>query len=101
MSMGSTVATPEGGNTTSMTNESNTTSMGETPSTSEENDNSMATSADNSTAMMGNSQFHILKYIESRNSLELHQFFLFLVTITIFVGLETIHVEFLFMRIKR
>ena len=39
-----------------MTNESNTTSMGETPqSTSEENDNSMGTSADNSTAMMGNS----------------------------------------------
>ncbi|MGA8844823.1 MAG: CHRD domain-containing protein [Nitrososphaeraceae archaeon] len=47
MSMGSTVATPEGGNTTS---------MGESPaSTSEENDNSMATSADNSTTMMGNS----------------------------------------------
>jgi CHRD domain len=54
MSMGS--ATPETVTSTpSMTNESNASSMAETPSTSEENDNSMATSADNSTAMMGNS----------------------------------------------
>jgi hypothetical protein len=54
MSMGS--ATPETVTSTpSMTNESNASSMSEPQSTSEENDNSMATSADNSTAMMGNS----------------------------------------------